>query len=244
MALTDNLVSYYKFDETSGIILNDAHGPNDGTIDGCTINQPGIIDKAADFDGIDDDIYNFGDVFGYSGNMTWNFWIKTSQTGVGRIISKDDGTNRTYISYINVGNVSWVAWFGGVAKNATSAGTVNDGAWHMITLMHDGNDLKIYIDGLLDGSNIGAGATMDTDPANYVFGYRPATNGERYDGLLDEVGMWNKALSTTEISDLYNSRSGLAYPFSLGWANKIFGIVPGKIIDVDVSNIASVIGIS
>jgi len=42
-----------------------------------------------------------------------------------------------------------------------------------------------------------------------------------FDGLIDEVGIWSRALNSTEVSELYNSGSGLAYPFTTGTNCKI-----------------------
>ena len=104
---------------------------------------------------------------------------------------------------------TWVAWFGGIAESLTNNNTINDSNWHMVTLQHDGNDLKIYIDGVLDNVNVGVGTSMDTDPADFVFAFRPSSGGERYDGLLDETSIWNRTLLAIEITHLYNNGSGI-----------------------------------
>ena len=48
------------------------------------------------------------------------------------------------------------------------------------------------------------------------------------------------------MTELYNSGNAFAYPFSAatGWANKIFNIVPGKILSIDVANISKVLDVS
>jgi hypothetical protein len=53
MALTDNLVAYYKLDETSGSTAVDVIAANNGTITGATVNQAGKIGTAYSFDGGD-----------------------------------------------------------------------------------------------------------------------------------------------------------------------------------------------
>jgi hypothetical protein len=74
MNLLDGLVSYWKFDETSGTTSYDAVGSNDGTITGATINQTGKINTAYDFDGTDDNVSISYPVDYKTGNFSVSLW--------------------------------------------------------------------------------------------------------------------------------------------------------------------------
>jgi hypothetical protein len=80
MALIDNLVSYYKLDETSGTTVEDAYGSNDGTNDGATVNVAGKINTAYDFDGDNDYVdTNVEPVISSGGDdFSVSMWFKTT----------------------------------------------------------------------------------------------------------------------------------------------------------------------
>ena len=72
MALTTNLISYYKLDESSGDAI-DAHGSNDGTVTGATQNVAGKINTAYSFDGAGQDRVS---TFTTPANGTISLWVK------------------------------------------------------------------------------------------------------------------------------------------------------------------------
>ena len=80
---------------------------------------------------------------------------------------------------------------------------------------------------------------VNTD--DLVFGWQTGLN--RYiTAYMDEFAFWNRALTSTEITQLYNSGSGLQYPFTTsGWTGKINGVTdPSKINGIEVANISKV----
>ena len=76
-ALTDDIVSYYKFDETSGSTTIDSLDLFNGSIVGATINQPGIIRRAYDYDGVDD-VVTMSSPVTPVGEKSISFWFKTA----------------------------------------------------------------------------------------------------------------------------------------------------------------------
>lgn len=90
---------------------------------------------------------------------------------------------------------------------ATSALPLNE--WHMITGTYDGSTIKIYIDGQLNNTQAwttGMGKNVDFNLNLGNLGVPVATNS--LEGSLDEVIIWNKALSADEIEFLYNTTAG------------------------------------
>jgi len=82
--------------------------------------------------------------------------------------------------------------------------------WHDATA----NVIGINVD---DGTALTAAHTTGCQDGtnNFLIGAIHG-GGDYMDGLVDEVGIWNKVLTSGEITDLYNSGSGLAYPFGEG----------------------------
>lgn len=242
MAIIDSLVAYYKMDEGSGNIV-DAHGSNDGTAVGNpTYGQTGIIIDAIDFDG--DDYFNVGTMGSFGSNLeagfSISFWIKTTSEAntfafgtfnTGNVLVIDVRLNQNHDLGTEIGGLALVLRdddgnkiYGGM----TSANqTWRDGSWHHLVFTADGdnNTLTIWIDGNSQGISYNAQTTPDNFGTNFDGWFGVATveiSGSPYTpmvGELDEIGIWNKILDSTEIGQLYNGGSGLAYPFTVAAGN-------------------------
>lgn len=245
MAIIDDLISYYKLDESSGDAI-DAHGSNDGTVSGATQNVSGKINTAYDFEQSNFDKINLNSKIFTSDTTTFSVggWVKAEANGKRQFI-----LGRTLGGYL---------WLGYQTADWTGIGMgVYDGSWHSVTdgsdfsvgsWMHiigtyDGTTLRLYIAGVEVADTAWTGTLTHTGSNNMVIGDNNTDNvaTRSFDGLLDEMGFWNKCLSPTEVLALSNV---FPYPFISGWANKIFGIVPDKVISVDVANISKVIGVA
>lgn len=239
MALIDNQVSYYKFDGDA----TDSHGANDATINGAIlttgkINQGYNFDKVNDYLDCNDPLINWG------GQYTVNFWFKLDTTSSVTYIaggSNNGGSTGMFIrwnfgkwQFVKVGVVSLDYTWGGVDTN-----------WHMLTCVQNGSGMDIYLDGVSVVSNTNTSGTVNPS-LDYFIGAR--NNGGApanfWGGDLDEYGIWDTGLNSTEVLELYNSGSGLQYPYSpAGWTGKISGVTnPSKINGLEVANINTVNG--
>ena len=93
--------------------------------------------------------------------------------------------------------------------------TINDGAWHfVIVTFARGGNMSMYIDNAAaQTASIAAvtGSVNDNSAVGLTIG--KDDSGDYWDNLIDEVGMWNRVLTSTEISTLWNSGNGTTYPF-------------------------------
>jgi len=143
-----------------------------------------------------------------TGNLTISAWVKTTMSGTGFVVSKDNVSNRNFaLVVVDVSGTLRARFF--IVKsnslvNVTST-TINigDGNWHNIVGVNDGSNLKIYIDGNLEATNAGAGGTIDNDTVNLDIGMR-GDNDLFYSGVIDEVAIWNSDQSANA-STIYNS---------------------------------------
>ena len=80
-------------------------------------------------------------------------------------------------------------------------------SWHNITAVYNGTSRSIYRDGILIGSDSINGNVSYTPNATFAFGAAAANTGaaEKFNGKIDDVGIWNRALTQTEITELYSS---------------------------------------
>lgn len=217
--LTTGLVSYYTLDSDA----TDSVGTNDGTAGGNASNEAGFINNGYYFDG-NNDYINIPDdnSLDLDGSLSISYWVKRNGNPSGNMIVFEkwkSTTGRNWVNWIGTGgNLVFQVYDGTTAVNLISSGTVVDNQYHHIVAIRNSSSdkLQLFIDGVEDG----ASPTSDTTTGS-IINDQPARIGLRIDnsndflGYIDEVGIWSKALTTAEISALYNSGAGLQYPFSV-----------------------------
>jgi hypothetical protein len=77
---------------------------------------------------------------------------------------------------------------------------INTGSWYHIVGVYDGSTTKLYINGVLDATT----STSGTYNVNTNFAIGKTLDGRYLDGLMDDVRVYNRALSATEVTELYN----------------------------------------
>lgn len=225
-AMTDNIVAYYKFDNDT---LTDALEVYNLTNNGTTTTTTAIIDDARNNTGANS-IHYYGNVpLASHSDITINIWIKPSSldtTPRFPYMHCIDNSSSDLCYKIYVYNNRLVLernHGGGVTTNPTIYYSLPTNAWTMVTLVYNSTDVLGYINGTFKNNTPNTGST-NTGTINELVFYRYNTEGTYvptagydYYGLIDEVGLWNRALTPTEIgTTLYNSGTGLSYPFSTG----------------------------
>lgn len=101
-------------------------------------------------------------------------------------------------------------------KGPVSFGTLSTGTWYHLALTYDGSIIKSY----RNGANIGtldtsasSGTTLRVGTGSTLRLGKQAETGPGSSLIIDEFGYWSAALSGAQVSALYNSGAGLAYPF-------------------------------
>ncbi|MFX1410253.1 MAG: protein kinase [Promethearchaeota archaeon] len=222
-----DIVGWWKLDEGAGTsALDSSEYGNHGLLGGGPQWVDGKIGSALKFDGIDDyvdcgnlDVLNFG-----IGDWTVSTWIKTSQTSAGDenkgiifVNGGDFGGGKRYALALGErisGAITLTTDDNSVKRQATSSVLVNDDAWHHILGMRNGTYLLVYIDGELDGhSTVPDGYDLSgTSQHNaYVGVITNNQNGtliKHFEGIIDEVRVYNYALTQQDIRELYESTKG------------------------------------
>jgi len=205
-----DLISYWKLDETTGAVI-DEQGANNGTNNGATRGATGIILNAFDFVTGESDYVDVGQntMDLTDGNMSINMWIKPDDHTHQYQLFSGNATNG-WTSLLTTGAL---IGFGkvGVAE-VYSNDLVLDGEWSMITIVYDGtaNQVQFFINGTADSGGLDAfSSTFAADIDYWIGGH--GVSEYYFNGVMDEIGLWNRSLSNSEITDLYNSGSGLPF---------------------------------
>ena len=209
--LTEDLISYYKLDETTGDVI-DSHGTNDGTNNGATRGVTGIINNAFDFDGNNDYInLNSGSVSTDDLSLTNDFticaWIKPdSVSGTFNILGKRNSDNYQFVFRIANGGISLLTTGGNIFY---STETITTGSFQYVCVTRDNDGDTIFY---ADGSSVYSESSLSISHINTnVRIGNDETGNFPFNGIIDEVGIWERVLSSDEISELYNSGNGLSY---------------------------------
>ena len=238
----DGPVGYWSFDEGTGATVYDFAGNNHGTIYGAsyTSNNGGCSGQNGDY-GLEF-VRTEHDYVLTSLNQlqeqTISLWFKvdTIQEGKGIVISthiKDDNTGNLAIGIANfnsgvavvcIDHASSSSWWDPpmLSTGLGSNYDYNDNAWHHIAFTHDGNgNYELFVDGVSKDTYFGS---VLSDVRPYMFGrLQPGYQVEDYwfDGVLDEFRIYSKALSPSEIYELYKKPRNLQPSFLFGNINNL-----------------------
>ena len=212
-ALTDDIVSYYKLDEAGGSVI-DSLGINNGVNNGATPNVAGKINTAYDFESTETDDINISDVSLGTGEITISAWVKRESSSDGAIVGKTKNISDTeYVLRILADDtVFFKIENDNTFDEAQTVATVSTGSFVFIVATYNATSQKIYIDGVERASNVPT--TTMPNLANDAFIGQSGDNNNYMDGVIDEVGIWNRTLNQSEITSLFNLGNGLSYPFT------------------------------
>jgi len=201
------LMAHWKLDESSGMVASDSVGGNDGTLNGDPVWWPGDgkIGGALEFDGAGD----YVEVAGYKGisgsnPRTVTAWIRVESNGSSLSIVRW-GTleinGGLWSNVINTaGNLRVAVWGGSVVGDTV----INDDTWHHVAIVLPDKanvkveDILLYVDGGQEDTAISLGSQT----INTAVGMDVLISLDGSVGLLDDVRVYNYALSEEEIGEL------------------------------------------
>ncbi|MFA6109945.1 MAG: LamG domain-containing protein [Candidatus Latescibacterota bacterium] len=209
--LTNGLVGLWSFNgkDISGATAYDRSGQNNhGTLTGGVTKTIGKVGQALSFDGVDDYV-NTVPASGLAGSATFtvSFWAKPVSTVSNKmaVAIRNEQSNVTLFGIYPADNVTGAGArvFWNNASIIDENGVERAGSWHhYLFVSRSSTNHELYV----DGQSVGTSAISRALPnplSNITIGAWYPTN-QHFNGALDEVRIYNRALSATEVSSLYN----------------------------------------
>lgn len=184
---------------------NDTVGSSNGTVNGSVSYTDGQADSQA-FDFTNGSIdFGTGPSFSGTGAHAMSFWVKTTSTTLGTLMSQRDtnGFSGAFDMQLSPeGFVKYYEYDGTVRHFITSTVAINDGVWHLVTLVRDTGNVKLYIDGTLDQNNNDTNVSLNS-AIHASIGKNIRDNLDPLVGQMDQVAYWNRALTASEVMSLF-----------------------------------------
>jgi hypothetical protein len=216
---SDSLVGYWRLDSSvsgSGGTVKDYSGNNnDGTTkNGVTTGAEGIFSTSSfSFDGSDDyvEVQDNSDLY-ISDQLTISFWAVQPNDDEWELVVgngggwDDNGYHVMSHDSSQAGGYRFEVQNTGTGnKDVLDSNAVPNDEWHHITAVYTGTELKLYVDGSLDTSMSATVDSIGDSSANLGIGYGlySSYGGTYFDGDIDEVRLYERALSAEEIEQLY-----------------------------------------
>ncbi|OHA79276.1 MAG: hypothetical protein A2747_02435 [Candidatus Yonathbacteria bacterium RIFCSPHIGHO2_01_FULL_44_41] len=203
------LVGYWPMNEGTSTQAGDFSGRgNTGTLTNMANPATGTsgwgngkLAGGLNFDGVDDSVdIGTGSSLNVSGAGAVSLWFKQNGAPVGYHALVNKFNTNGYQLYITYNSL--FSFWSGSTINSTYTLSSSDLSWHHYVVTTNGTTLTFYVDGIQKGTgNMGFGSSVPTVHALGVFG------SNKTNGVMDDVRIYNRALSVAEIANLYQSGS-------------------------------------
>ena len=197
---TSGLVGWWPF---NGNANDESINGNNGVVNGpiLTTDRFGNSNKAYSFDGVNDNINPLQNnlPFGTTAR-TISIWFQRIGTGGNLFSYGSADTSNAYMISIGANIISNQGW----ADDFPVYPSI-DNSWHNVVCTFDGLNSTIY----LDNSNLGSNSmtSWNTIAGSFYFGTRVLNDMDFFNGNIDDIAIWNRQLTPTEITAVYNGCS-------------------------------------
>ena len=221
MALIDrNIVAYYKLD-TNSTTQPDSVNSNDGTVNGDAVyTAAGKINGAYDFGGVNGFIeVPHHSTINFTNKISVSMWINRATTGTDWFFTKKVMPFNNGFAVQLASNDLW--FYGNAASVIGSAigfmSNDDNGNWVHFVFVYDAGIgyVSWYKNGVLVKGGIASPVSLETTAAFKIGGW-DGTYANSFDGIMDEIALFNDSLEQSDVTELYNNGDGLQYPFLLG----------------------------
>jgi hypothetical protein len=221
--LTTGLAGHWSFDEGSGTSAGDSSGNgNTGTLTNMDNTNwvDGIYGTALQFNGIDEwvNVPNSASLNITSSNITLSAWVKSiggqgNDTG---IVVKDDAGKYNYMLSWQTGNrfsfrTNTSCCSGAKYQVIGQPGSLYDERWYHVAGVYNGSEHRAFVNGALIETLGQTGTIDDSSLVDLVIGRRRIGDNRFFSGVIDDVRVYNRALSDAEVAYMYQQLNPAGY---------------------------------
>lgn len=209
-SFNSGMVAYWKLNEVSGSPADSAGANTSTLVNSPTQNAAGKFNSAITFNGTNQYMTFDGVHVGPGTAYTIVFWFKTTSTVKSKVYYEASSTVSTQAVYVSVNeNVTGDLEYGtydntGVWSGvATGAVGLNNGAWHQVVVVQQSKSSRqLFVDGVSIGTS---SVTLGTLTLNWttISAKRSVALGGYFNGTVDDIRLYNRALSSAEVTQLY-----------------------------------------
>jgi hypothetical protein len=202
-----NQVAHWAFDDGSGLFATDGSGNgNDGTLVGGPIWVPRESGTALSFDGIDDHVLVPHDnILNMTGDFSAAVWLSWSNDNDDAdILRKGSSATATRWFKIEVTDNTIFAELQAPTGNpfrVQDSRSRTDGFWHHVVFLRQGSAIRLYVDGSLIDSEAAVAVDL-SNAADLAIGSKDTGDDDFFEGFIDDVRLFDRALNDEEIADL------------------------------------------
>lgn len=228
-------VAHWKLDECSGTTIHSTNDPYNSSLDatltiGASGSQTsagtcasgnstdawyngatGKFNSSLNFDGTDDRATTgnialiAADSQTYS-DVSWGAWVKASSNQTDKTIIHKNGEFRLYTD----SNGYPTCQVGDTGNTAAASSALPNNTWSHLLCTYDGSNIKLYINGTLVASNSRTGTITSSSSTNINIAQK-SDSSQRYGGQIDEVVIYNYALTPVLVRQLYNNGAAVQF---------------------------------
>jgi hypothetical protein len=205
ITLSTGLLAYWKLNTDSWL---------DSSGNGYTLTQTGTVSVGTGLIGGDAIFSGDGSnlstttPFDFSGDFSVSLWAKIDISNGGFLIGPTSGDQGLELYLLPENNGDFASSYGTTFLAGSSSTPTDATAWNHYVCTREIESISIY----LNGSLVGTGSDAIDLSGTYSFGFE-GTYNRSFTGSIDEVGIWSRALTQTNITSLYNAGAGKTYPF-------------------------------
>jgi hypothetical protein len=196
---TNGLVGWWPF---NGNANDESGNGNNGTVNGATLTTDrfGNVGKAYSFDGVNDYILTTRTS---QSSFSISLWFLTNQNNLFTpFIDAYNSNFELYLKNLKPNFTKWITAPGNY-QEYTSNTSANLNQWNHLVCTYSNGNIKLFLNNVLISSFQNVAITNNNN-GSFYFGASISGTFQYYNGKLDDIGFWNRALTQQEITDLYN----------------------------------------
>jgi hypothetical protein len=196
--------------DTKNVIIWDGTNWRGYQNDGIATNYASGNTHSGEFDGND---YAVGSVAPLNSIDAYStsFWFKYDAVNKIPLSGGSNASNRWYIHIINSTTIEYGSSPSGSYPGPTypswSVSSMSSSNWYHVALVHDNTSVTLYLKGVSQGTKTGASSANQTwRGTNINIGRYGASSSFYWDGFMDEVSVFDRALTSTEVGNIYSNK--------------------------------------